>query len=53
VFGIGPQVGYTFSLGGATGVLERQGVQEFEAESRAEGWNAWLTFSISPAPTTR
>jgi len=51
VFGIGPQIGYTFSLGGGhQGYVNLKGYREFEAENRAEGWNTWLTFSISPAP---
>jgi hypothetical protein len=30
--------------------LNLKGYKEFEAEHRASGWNAWLTFAISPAP---
>jgi hypothetical protein len=36
-----------------------KGYKEFEAENRPEGWNVWVTFSISPkapestAPTPR
>ena len=51
VLGIGPQVGYVFPLGSdLQGYVNIKGYQEFEAEHRAEGWNAWLTFSISAAP---
>jgi hypothetical protein len=51
VFGIGPQLGYIFPLGsGHQGYLNLKGYWEFEADRRAEGWNTWLTFSISPAP---
>jgi hypothetical protein len=55
VFGVGPQVGYLFPLGKEhQGYLNLKAYWEFEAEHRAEGWNTWLTFSISPAaPTTR
>ena len=50
VFGVGPQVGYVFPLDhGYQGYLNLKGYWEFEAEHRAEGWNTWLTFSISPA----
>jgi hypothetical protein len=50
VFGVGPQVGYVFPLGrDHQGYLNLKGYREFEAEHRAEGWNVWLTFSISPA----
>jgi hypothetical protein len=50
VIGIGPQVGYVFPLGDQQGYLNLKGYKEFGAEHRAEGWNAWFTFSISPAP---
>jgi len=54
VFGIGPQVGYIFPLDNHhQGYLNLKGYKEFEAEHRAEGWNVWLTFSISPAPPHR
>jgi len=50
VFGIGPQVGYVFPLDrDYQGYLNLKGYKEFEAEHRAEGWNVWLTFAISPA----
>jgi hypothetical protein len=39
------------------GYLNLKGYYEFDASRRADGWNAWLTFVISPAaptpPTTR
>ena len=51
VFGVGPQVGYVIPLDkDYQGYLNLKGYREFEAEHRAEGWNVWLTFSISPAP---
>jgi hypothetical protein len=31
------------------GYLNVKGYWEFGAEHRPEGWNAWLTFAISPA----
>ena len=50
VFGVGPQVGYIFPLDSDyQGYLNLKGYWEFEADHRAEGWNTWLTFSISPA----
>jgi hypothetical protein len=27
-----------------------KGYWEFAAANRADGWNTWLTFAISPAP---
>jgi hypothetical protein len=51
VFGVGPQIGYIFPLGGDyQGYLNLKGYWEFQADNRPEGWNAWFTFSISPAP---
>jgi hypothetical protein len=47
VFGVGPQVGFVFPIGDLHGYLNLKGYKEFGAENRAEGWNAWLTLSIS------
>jgi len=49
VFGIGPQIGFLFPVGDMQGYLNLKGYKEFAAEHRAEGWNAWVTFAISPA----
>ncbi len=48
VFAIGPQVGYIFPVGEYQGYLNLKGYKEFAAENRPEGWNARLTFAISP-----
>jgi hypothetical protein len=50
VLGVGPQLGVIVPLGDQQGYLNLKGYKEFEAEHRASGWNAWLTFVISPAP---
>jgi hypothetical protein len=50
VVGIGPQLGYIFPVGGYQGYLNFKAYKEFDAEHRADGWNAWVTFVISPAP---
>jgi hypothetical protein len=51
VFGVGPQIGFIFPIdSGTQGFVGLKGYREFEADHRAEGWNVWLTFSISPAP---
>ena len=47
VAAVGPQLGYIFPVGDLEGYLNIKAYKEFEAENRAEGWNAWLTFSIS------
>ena len=49
VFGVGPQIGYIFPIGDMQGYLNLKAYKEFGAEHRADGWNAWLTFAISPA----
>ena len=52
VAGIGPQVGYIFPVGDKQGYLNLKGYYEFDADRRADGWNVWLTFAISPAAPT-
>jgi hypothetical protein len=53
IFGVGPQIGYSFMLGDMQGFLSLRGYGEFGAANRPRGWNTWLTFAISPtAPTT-
>ena len=39
-------------MGELQGYLDLKGYKEFGAEHRPEGWNAWVTFVISPAPPT-
>ena len=52
VLGIGPQIGYLFPIGNMQGYLNLKAYGEFDGSDRPSGWNAWLTFSISPpAPT--
>jgi hypothetical protein len=48
VVGVGPQIGYLFPVGDMQGYVNLKGYKEFAAENRPEGWNAWLTFSLSP-----
>jgi hypothetical protein len=45
---VGPQFGYLFPLGDMQGYINLKGYWEFAAHNRAEGWNTWLTFAISP-----
>jgi len=53
VAGIGPQIGYLFPIGNMQGYLNLKGYGEFSGQDRPSGWNAWLTFAISPtAPTS-
>jgi hypothetical protein len=52
VVGVGPQVGYIFPFGNSQGYLNLKAYEEFDYHDRPHGYNAWLTFSISPpAPT--
>lgn len=52
VAAIGPQIGYLFPVGDKQGYLNLKGYYEFDAARRADGWNVWLTFAISPAAPT-
>jgi hypothetical protein len=50
VAGIGPQIGYIFPISKEwQGYVNVKGYQEFAAQNRPDGWNAWLTIAISPA----
>jgi hypothetical protein len=49
VAGVGPQVGYLFPVGGMQGYINLKAYAEFDAAARPSGWNAWVTFSLSPA----
>jgi hypothetical protein len=50
VFSVGPQIGYIIPLSTELqGYVNLKAYKEFGAEHRPEGWNAWLTFVISPA----
>jgi hypothetical protein len=49
VVGIGPQAGFIFPLGDMQGYLNIKAYREFSAEHRADGWNSWVSFTISPA----
>jgi hypothetical protein len=50
VVGVGPQLGYLFPVGNMQGYVNLKAYWEFDAERRADGFNTWLTFAISPAP---
>jgi hypothetical protein len=58
VVGVGPQLGYIIPLGKPGDLGEMQGYinvkayGEFDAQDRPSGWNAWLTFVLSPAAPT-
>ena len=48
--GIGPQIGYVFPVGGMQGYVNVKAYKEFENDNRPDGWNASVTFVLSPAP---
>jgi hypothetical protein len=52
VLGVGPQIGYIFPVGNMQGYLNLKTYGEFDQANRPAGWNAWLTFAISPAAPT-
>jgi hypothetical protein len=53
VVGVGPQVGFIIPISSTTqGYLNLKGYKEFDNANRPEGWNAWVTFVLSPAQQT-
>jgi hypothetical protein len=53
VMGLGPQAGYLFPVGDLQGYLNLKSYWEFDHANRPDGWNIWLTFSISPKAPER
>ena len=49
VAGAGPQIGWSFAAGGLAVDVNLRGYKEFAAQNRPEGWNAYLTLSLSAA----
>jgi hypothetical protein len=50
IVGIGPQIGFIFSVGQYNqGYLNLKAYKDFAADNRPEGYTAWITFAISPA----
>jgi len=49
VIGVGPQIGFIFPVAGMQGYLNLKAYKEFDNANRPDGWNAWVTFNISPA----
>ncbi len=50
VVGVGPQLGYIVPINHDwQGYLNFKGYREFDADHRADGYNVWVTFAISPA----
>jgi hypothetical protein len=51
VIGIGPQIGFIFPIAGMQGYLNLKAYWEFDNANRPDGWNAWVTLVLSPAPS--
>jgi len=53
VVGAGPQLGFIIPLSSTMqGYLNLKSYWEFANQNRPDGWNAWVTFVISPAEQT-
>jgi hypothetical protein len=53
VVGVGPQLGFIIPLSTTMqGYLNLKSYWEFANQNRSDGWNAWVTFVISPAEQT-
>jgi hypothetical protein len=53
VIGVGPQVGFIVPISTTTqGYLNLKAYREFDNANRPDGWNAWVTFVLSPAQQT-
>lgn len=50
VVGIGPQIAFIFPVGGLQAYLNFKAYREFDAENRPDGWDAWVTLSLSQLP---
>jgi hypothetical protein len=48
VFGVGPQLTYNFPVDKWQGSVNFRAYKDFWAQNRPEGWNGWLTLTISP-----
>jgi len=46
---VGPLFGFIFPVGGMQGYLNVKAYAEFDGRDRPDGWNTWVTLSISPA----
>jgi hypothetical protein len=49
VLGIGPQIGFILPVGEMQGFLNFKAYFESNARDRPDGWNAWVTFALSPS----
>lgn len=52
VIGVGPQIGYAFSIGHMQLDVNLRGYAEFAAENRPGGWNIWFTLGLQRAHAT-
>jgi len=52
VIGVGPQVGFIFPSPSVQTFLGLKAYAEFDGHDRPSGYNAWVTLSFSPMPTS-
>jgi hypothetical protein len=50
VMGAGPQIGLLFPFVGKQAYVNLKGYKEFAAENRPEGFNVWVSFTITGTP---
>ena len=53
VIGVGPQLGYNFTLGGRDIQMNGRSYYEIAGQNRPAGWNAWLTFTVALAKSEK
>ncbi|MGE0038634.1 MAG: transporter [Xanthobacteraceae bacterium] len=50
VIGVGPQIGFIIPVGTTTqAYLNLKSYKEFDGKNRPDGWNAWVSLTLSPA----
>jgi len=50
VIGVGPQIGFMIPVGTTTqAFLNLKSYKEFDGKNRPDGWNAWVSLTLSPA----
>jgi hypothetical protein len=52
VASVGAQLGYTIPMGGLDANVNVKAYKEFAAANRPEGWNVWLTYTLSPSDSS-
>jgi hypothetical protein len=53
VVGVGPQLGYNFTVGGRDMQMNGRAYYEIAGQNRPEGWSAWLTLTVAFAKSDK